>query len=61
VRSRQYHSGPDQSMMRWSWIDSSRKREALTNDLVSRTRHSVPSAVHGQGLDKKSRKQPHAK
>src|SRR3979490_2856428 len=45
-------------MMCWNWIDSSRKREALTNDLVSRTRHTVPSAVHGRAWTKNRENNP---
>src|SRR5260370_24295851 len=44
-------------MMCWNWIDWSRKREALTN-LVSRTRHTVPSAVHGRAWTKNRENNP---
>ena len=42
-------------MMRWSWIDSSRKREALA--IVFRTRHCV-SAVHGSAWTKNRENDP---
>src|SRR6266700_4681918 len=42
-------------MMCWNWIDSSRKREA---HLVSRTRHTVPSAVHGRAWTKNCENKP---
>src|SRR6267378_3509542 len=44
-------------MMCWNWIDSSRKREALTIS-CPRTRHTVPSAVHGRAWTKNRENNP---
>jgi hypothetical protein len=44
-------------MMCWGWIDSSRNARG-TNDLVSRTRHSAPSAVHGGAWTKNRENNP---